>query len=170
MPTTIRVMQAVLLVGLTASCSSSPSAHLEANKDLVRRFTATINAADWDALDTLLTEDFHRHSQATPGVQVISRADFKKLQESFLATMPDQHITIEMLVAEGDKVVAYATYAGTMTGPMGEFQPTGRRAESRFLSIFRMEDGRIAELWVEWDNLAILSQLGLFPPPPAADD
>jgi len=165
-----RLTAAALLAVATSSCAPSPSARLEANKDLVHRFTAALNAADWNALDSLLTDDFRRHSQATPGVQVTSRADFKQLQEAFLATMPDQHVTIDMLVAEGDKVAAYATYAGTMTGPMGDFQPTGKRAESKFLSIFRIENGQIAELWVEWDNLALLSQLGLFPPPVAATD
>jgi hypothetical protein len=34
------------------------------------------------------------------------------------------------------------------------------------MSIFRIEAGQIAELWVEWDNVAMLKQLGLFPPPP----
>jgi len=48
---------------------------------------------------------------------------------------------------------------------MGNFPPTGKSVESKFLTIFRIEDGRIAEIWVEWDNLAMLTQLGLFPPP-----
>ena len=47
---------------------------------------------------------------------------------------------------------------------MGNFPPTGKSMESKFLSISRIEEGWIAELWVEWDNLAILTQLGLFPP------
>ena len=163
-------MLPLILAMAVASCGPSPTAQLEVNKDLVRRFAAAINAADWDALDSLVTEDFRRHSQATPDVQVRSRAEFRELQESYVASMPDQHITIEMLLAEGDKVAAYATYAGTLTGPMGDFPPTGKSAESKFVSIFRMEDGRIAELWVEWDNLAMLTQLGLFPPPAAPSD
>jgi len=161
----IPVASAMILALAAASCAPSGTAQLEANKDLVRQFAAAINAADWDALDSLVTEDFRRHSQATPDVQVNSRAEFRQLQESFLASMPDQHITIDMLVAEDDKVAAYATYAGTLTGPMGAFPPTGKLAESKFISIFRIENGRIAELWVEWDNLAMLAQLGLFPPP-----
>jgi steroid delta-isomerase-like uncharacterized protein len=147
------------------ACAPSPSEQLEANKNLVRRFTTAINAADWNVLDELLTEDFRRHSQATPGMEVDSREEFKQLQESFLASMPDQEITVEMLVAEGDKVAAYATYSGTQTGPMGELPATGNYAAIKFLSIFRIEENRIAELWVEWDNLAMLNQLGLFPPP-----
>lgn len=145
-------------------CGPSTSKQLESNKNLIHHFTASINAADWDAFDELLTENFSRHCQATPNVQVNSREEFKKLQESFLVSMPDQRITIEMIIAEGDKVGVYATYSGTLTGPMGEFPPTGKSVESKFISIFRIEEGRIAELWVEWDNLAMLTQLGLFPP------
>jgi predicted ester cyclase len=62
-------------------------------------------------------------------------------------------------------VAAYATYSGTMTGPLGDLPATGKSMESKFMTIFRIEDGRIAELWVEWDNLSMLTQLGLFPPP-----
>ncbi len=162
-PRTLAV--SVILATVMTGCAPSPTAQLEANKELVRRFGDAANAADWDALDELLTEDFRRHSQATAGVQVNSREEFKQLQESFLASMPDQHVTIEMVIAEGDKVAIYATYTGTQTGPMGEFPATGRPVESKFLGIFRIEEGRIAELWVEWDNLAMLTQLGLFPPP-----
>jgi steroid delta-isomerase-like uncharacterized protein len=157
------------LAAVLAGCGTSTTAQLEANKDVVRRFTEALNAADWDALDEVVTEDFRRHSQATADVQVNSREEFKQLQESFLASFPDQSVTSEMLIAEGDKVAGYATYAGTHTGPMGEFPPTGKRAESKFLAIFRLEDGKIAELWVEWDNLAFLTQLGLFPPTPAGE-
>ena len=157
------VMIAQLVVVLLG-CDNS-SERLEANKKLIHRFVKATNVADWNAFDELLTPDFRRHCQATPNVKVNSREEFKKLQESFLESMPDQKITIEMLIAEGDKVAAYATYTGTLTGPMGEFPATGKSVESKFMTIFRIEVGQIAELWVEWDNLAMLTQLGLFPPP-----
>jgi steroid delta-isomerase-like uncharacterized protein len=160
----------LFLAALLVSCGPSASDQVNVNKNLIHRFTTATNAADWDAFDELLTDDFTRHCQATPNVQVTSREAFKKLQQSFLTSMPDQKITLEMLIAEGDKVAAYATYSGTLIGPMGEFQPTGKSAESKFISIFRIEAGRIAELWVEWDNLTMLTQLGLFPPGGPATD
>jgi steroid delta-isomerase-like uncharacterized protein len=160
-----RLTIALILVALVAGCGPSSTARLEENKDLVRRFTAAINEANWDAFDELLTEDFRRHSQATAGVRVNSREEFKQLQDSFFATMPDQHLHIEILIAEGDKVGSLGTYSGTQTGPMGDFPVTGKSMEIDFLSVFRIEEGRIAELWVEWDNLAMLAQLGLYPPP-----
>lgn len=138
---------------------------LEANKALVHAFNDTCNAQDFDALDTLLTEDFVRHSSATPGVMVTSREAMKAFQAANVVTFPDQDITIEMMVAEGDLVAVYAMLRGTMEGPMGDIPPTGGKIEAPFLGIFRIEDGLIAELWVEWDNIYFLSQLGLFPPP-----
>lgn len=155
-----------ILAVVTVGCAPLPTAQLEANKDLVRRFTEALNAADWDALDELVTEDFSRHSQATAGPQVNSREEFIQLQESFLVSVPDQRVTIQKLIAEGDEVAALATYAGTQTGPMADFPITGKSFESTFLAFFRVDAGRVAELWVEWDNVAMLTQLGLFPPPP----
>jgi steroid delta-isomerase-like uncharacterized protein len=153
------------LLAVATGCAPPTDARLDANKELVRRFAAVSNAADWSGLEQLLTPDFTRHSQATPGAEVTSPAQFIELQKGFLATAPDQHVTLDLLVAEGDHVAALATYAGTQTGPLDGFPITGRPFELHFLSIFRIQDGRIAELWVEWDNVALLTQLGLFPPP-----
>ncbi len=161
-----RTLTLSCLLAIAAGCAPSPSAQLEANKDLVQRFTEAVNSANWDALDDIVTEDFTRHSEATAGPQVTSREEFVQLQESFLVSVPDQRVTIKKLIAEGDEVAGLATYSGTHTGPMGEFPATGKTFESTFLAIFRIEAGRIAELWVEWDNVAMLTQLGLFPPPP----
>ena len=151
---------------LAAGCAPSPGAQLEANKDLIRQFTEVSNAADWESLAGIVAEDFVRHSAATAGTPVTSREQFVQLQESFLMSFPDQRVTIQQLVAEGDRVALLATYTGTHTGPMGDIPATGLPVEGPFLAIFRIEEGLISELWVEWDNLLMLNQLGLFPPPP----
>lgn len=150
---------------LAVGCTPAPNVQLEANKELVEQFTDAANAADWDALATIVSDDFTRHSAATAGAPVTSREEFIQLQESFLVSFPDQRVTLQDLVAEGDRVAVRATYSGTQTGPMGDLPATGKAVEGPFLAIFRIESGKIAELWVEWDNLAMLKQLGLFPPP-----
>jgi steroid delta-isomerase-like uncharacterized protein len=155
-----------LLAAAAVACAPSATAQLEANKDLVRQFTEATNATDWDALEEIVSEDFARHSEATAGPPAKSRDEFIQLQKSFLVSFPDQRVTIKKLVAEGDYVAGLAVYSATNAGPMGEQPATGKSVESTFLALFRIEDGRIAELWVEWDNVAMLAQLGLFPPPP----
>ena len=156
---------AVVLTVAALGCSNRPCPELEANKALVERFGELINNADWDGLAETMVEDFVRHSDATAGPPITSRDAFIELQKAFLASMPDQRITLKKVIAEGEYVAALATYSGTQTGPMGDFPITGNFAEVDYISMFRIEDGKVAELWVEWDNLAIFTQLGLFPPP-----
>ena len=160
------IVPAVTLLLMAVGCATSPSGELTANKDLVREFTEAVNAADWDRLAEIVAEDFTRHSAATTGPPVTSRDEFIQLQKEFLSSFPDQHVTLRQLVAEGDLVAGLATYSGTQTGPMGDFPATGKAVQAPFLAMFRIEWGRIAELWLEWDNVAMLTQLGLFPPSP----
>lgn len=156
----------LLLVAPATACGPSPREQLEVNKDLVRQFAATIDAEEWDALDALVTEGIRRHSRATTASpEISSRAEFKQHEQARHATWSDGRVTYDMMVAEGDMVAAYATFTGTNNGPLGEFPATGRSVEAKFLAMFRIEEDRIAEIWVEWDNIATLTQLGLFPPP-----
>jgi len=152
----------IVLAMIMLACVSTGEDQINANKELIREFARAINNSDWDAFDLLLTDEFNRHSQTSP-VEINSREAFVGLQEAFFKSCPDQKITLHMLIAEGDKVAAYATYSGTQTGQLGDLPPTGKSMESMFMTIFRIEDGRIAEIWVEWDNLTMLKQLGHFP-------
>jgi len=153
----------LLTMAMLAACTGSARQE-EANKELVRAFAAALNAADWEALDGIVAEDLVRHSEATGGPPVTSRADFVRLQQRFRESFPDQQVTLESLIAEEDRVAALARYRGTNTGPLAGAAPTGRPVSASFLSIFRIEEDRIAEMWVEWDNLALYSQLGRSPP------
>ncbi len=137
----------------------------EANKEIVRSFADAGNRNDLEAFDTLLAPDFVRHCQATPEVTVTTCEDFKQFYRDTARTFPDQQLILHVLVAEGDRVAFWGTFTGTQEGQMGPFPPTGRRLESEIGGMFRIEAGRIAELWVTWDNLSGLVQLGLFPPP-----
>jgi steroid delta-isomerase-like uncharacterized protein len=135
------------------------------NKSLVRAFAEAGNQNDPEGFDSLLATDFVRHCEATPEVIVTTCEEFKQFYRATASTFPDQRLTLDTLVAEGDRVAFWGTFSGTHRGPMGPFPPTGKRMESDCAGIFRIEGGRIAELWVTWDNLAGLIQLGLFLPP-----
>jgi len=149
---------------LVLCCHMVLAGQLEANKQLVRDFNDLTNAADWEGLAKIVAPDFRRHSAATMGPPVTSRDQFIELQKGFLTTFADQKVEFQQIIAEGDLVAVLATYSATQTGPMGDFPATGKRVTAPILALFRIEAGQIAELWVEWDNLGMLVQLGLFPP------
>ncbi|UCC81879.1 MAG: ester cyclase [Gemmatimonadota bacterium] len=147
-----------------SGCVPASDAQLEANKEVVRRFAEAQNNGDIESLNEVLAPDVVRHCQATPDVEIRSREDFVRFFEASSAVFSNARVTIDIMVAEGDMVATYGSFTGTQDGRLGLFPPTGKGVDSKFLSIARLEAGKIAELWVEWDNLGILTQLGHFPP------
>jgi predicted ester cyclase len=57
----------------------------------------------------------------------------------------------------------FATYEGTHLGQFGQLAPTGKHAKFSFAGVFRVEDDKLAEFWITWDQMTILGQLGLLP-------
>lgn len=157
------VTSALVLLG-AGSNEGASSGDLEANKALVREFNDLVNSQDWAGLESVVASDFKRHSAATQGPPIRSLADFVALQKNFLQSFPDQHVELQQVFGEGDRVAVLGTYNATHTGPLGDVPPTGKSLSSPFLGIFRIEGGKIAELWIEWDNLALMAQLGFAPP------
>ena len=158
----------VMLLGISAAvwlagCTPPPDPMLEANKELFRQYVEAYNANDMDRFDELMTTDFARHSDAVPAVN--SLEEFKaELAQGFEA-FPDGRMEAHILVAEGDKVAGYMTFVGTQQGAWGPLPATGAQADLKFVYLFRVEGGKLAEMWVEFDNIAFLTQLGHFPPP-----
>jgi steroid delta-isomerase-like uncharacterized protein len=135
------------------------------NVQLVENMIDAINTRDLDALDSLMSEDVVRHSAATPGVVVTNLGEFKDFLKTDFAAVPDSVQEVDIIFASDDYVAVRARYMGTQLGPFGPFPPSGRQLKLDFMGILRIDDGKIAEIWVEWDNLSALSQLGYFPPP-----
>ena len=151
-----------LTIGVTVSCAPADSS---ANEDIVLRMIEAVNTRDFDALDDVVSPTVRRYSGATPEVQVTSLDDFKAFLHADLAAVPDAMQEVNLIFSSGDMVAVHEIYRGTQTGQMGPFPPSGRSLELPFIGLLRVEDGKVAEIWVEWDNLNALAQLGHFPPP-----
>ena len=162
------VLGAVLAVAAAGvvACSPPPDPG-EASMETVTRMIEAVNDRDFDALDDVIAANVRRHSGATPGVVVESLDDFKAFLRTDIAASPDSRQEVNFMFADGEWVAVHATYTGTQDGTMGPFPPSGKRMELPFIGILRLENGKIAEIWVEWDNMSALTQLGHFPPPGA---
>jgi predicted ester cyclase len=151
----------VLLIAISLPCIADESSNVE----VVKAMTEAINDRNLDSLDAFVSPNLVRHSAATPGLNVTSLDEFRAFLETDIATIPDSVQTIDIIFGSGDFVAVRARYIGTQTGPMGAFPASGKKMELPYMGILRFEDGLIAEIWVEWDNLSALTQLGHFPPP-----
>ena len=82
---------------------------------------------------------------------------FGRLYRAF----PDLHITIEDLIADGDKVVEKDTVTGTHLGEFNGLPPTGKSVAYTEIFIMRFVNGRIAEIWGVVDVFSQMKQLGM---------
>lgn len=144
----------------------------EENKEIVRRVVEEgLNTGDLDAFRDALVADYARHSQATTAMpEIRGREAMLDFVKEHLAAFPDWHERIDLMIAEGDKVAYITTATGTNTGAMAGAPPTGRTVEVVNYIVHRIENEKIAETWVGWDNLVVLMQLGLFPGPTAGSE
>jgi steroid delta-isomerase-like uncharacterized protein len=131
------------------------------NKALVRRFFELgPTSGDLMAADELLADDFILHVPlpCSPGVQgmneVISacRAAFEHLD-----------VTVEDMVAQGDRVAARFIARGIHKGDFMGQPASGRSITMTGIEIFRIENDKIAELWGEANLLGLMAQLGILP-------
>jgi steroid delta-isomerase-like uncharacterized protein len=79
------------------------------------------------------------------------------------SAFPDLRVTIEDLLAAGDRVARRFTLRGTHRGPFMGFAATGQAVSAPGLAIDRLADGKLAESWVCVDALGLLRQLGAVP-------
>lgn len=135
----------------------------EQHKALVRRFTEVVNTGDVDALDEVVVRDLVDHA-AFPG-QPSGLEGYKQSLALGRRAFPDGRITIEDMIAEGDKVVTRYTSRGTHRGEFLGMLPTGKVVAFTGVVIHRIAGGKIAEEWGNWDQLGLMQQLGAAPVP-----
>ena len=80
---------------------------------------------------------------------------------------PDAHVEVAETVEEGDLVSFRLTGTGTHRGPFLGIEPTGKAVRIRGIHHVRLRDGRIVEHWQGPDILAMLLDMGHFPPTPS---
>ena len=137
------------------------SSELEKNKAVVQRYVDEIqHAHSLDALESIFAENFIDHMASSGGLFVGGMDGLKRGYAAFLNAFPDLQVTVEEMIAEGDKVVAFKTLTGTHRGTHLGVPPTGKRVTYQIISIYRIEDGKIAAYWGLQDELSLKRQLG----------
>lgn len=136
----------------------------EANKTIVvQLYEEIFNKGDLDLADKLIASNAVNHDpQLPPGVPSGPQG-LKAVVTMLHSAFPDDHHTIEDLVAEGDKVVVRLTHSGTHQGTFLGLPPTGKHIANTSIHIFRIASGQLVEVWANRDDLGLLQQLGAIP-------
>jgi steroid delta-isomerase-like uncharacterized protein len=135
----------------------------EHNKDIFRRIVAASNSGDMaqlrDVMYELVADDFVGHAPGEP--DFLGPEGYLDFLMDFSSVVPDLQVDMLDLIAEDDLVVAQLLFRGTHAGELMGVPPTGREVSVPEVAICHMRDGELAELFVYWDNLEILRQLGV---------
>ena len=140
----------------TATC---PTTTENENVAIARVFHEdAINQRNVAALQDILHPEVVHHA-AGGYPDFMSADDVAAMMAEFPAAFSDLRIEIDFMVAEDELVVERYTANGTQDGPLQDLPPSGRQATWTGINIFRIECGRIAEIWSEVDALSRREQL-----------
>jgi predicted ester cyclase len=165
------VVVSLLVIGTIASmvrstmaqeatmAASPPAGCLTTTEDenaaIARRWHEdAINNHDLTVLDEILTPDAALDSATVP-----DNPGPREVLGILLTGFPDVQHTIEAVITEGDLVVIRYRAAGTHEGEFQGSAPTGKSVTWTGINIYRLECGRIAEVWSEVDALGRIAQL-----------
>jgi len=133
----------------------------EENKALVRRwYEEVLNGPNLAVADEIVAADLVFNGQP------IGRAGITQAAAWVRSIFPDLHVTVEDVVAEGDRIVTRFTARATHRGEFMGIPPTGKTVTLAGVHVDRVRDGRIAERWETVDLLALLRELGATIAPP----
>jgi steroid delta-isomerase-like uncharacterized protein len=138
----------------------------KANTEVVLRFIQAVNDWDWDTVTEVI--DPANYVENNPAWGAIGFEQMRQTYEMVRASLPDLRFTSDMdlIVAEGDKVVVRGTVSGTHTGAdLFGVPASGKRLEWTGTDVSRVVDGKIVERWLNADIMGLMQQLGLAPGP-----
>ena len=155
---------AAIIVGAMAFVLACGGSVEDTNRAVVINFVDEFkNRANHNIVDELLTTDFVHHfkdPRLPPG-----RDAMKFLGQSVVGGFPDVQVTVDDLFADGDFVIERTTARATHTGEFFGVPATGAPVVWTEIHIYRLRDGKVAELWSEVDFISLMTQIGAMPGP-----
>jgi steroid delta-isomerase-like uncharacterized protein len=133
-------------------------------REISDRYTELINAHDAEGIAALFAED---------GLFTEPTGDFKGRDaivgywRAMFGAFPDLQGRDDLKAEAGDSAFNEWTAGGTNSGPLetpeGTIPATGKRVTFRGCDIVAVKDGRIYEQRAYYDQLSLMTQLGLVP-------
>jgi len=137
----------------------------EVNKQVAQQIYDVWDGDDEGVLDELIAEDVILHRPHYMGGTAHGLEAYKNNLFMVRAAIPDLFFKAHKVLAEGDKVVAYASFGGTHEGELAGIEPTRNSVEVDDFVLYRFEDGKVAEVITRPDFFSLFMQLDIVEPP-----
>ena len=131
----------------------------ELNKTIIQSYwDGKWNERRLEILDELQTPNivYHGPSHTMNGIE-----EYKQVYASLLSATQDSRIVVEELIAEENLVLSRTKIAFKQTGVLMGVPPTGNEISFDIFTVFRIDNGKIAEEWEMNDRLELMQQLGM---------
>jgi predicted ester cyclase len=136
----------------------SDSRTMAANMAITGRFTEQFkNRHIVDSVDELFSPRASLHLPL--GEQAVGPDGQKDIGRAIFFAFPDVHVTIDNVMADGNFVAERHTARGTHNGEFMGIPATGKKIHWTENHLYRLEDGRIHEVWSEWSYQNLMDQL-----------
>jgi len=137
----------------------------EANKAVVLGYMDKIwNERRLDLFDKYIAEEVVLHSPLGD----LDREAMKNTAAMLQKSMPDVTVSIEDVIAEGDRVVLRQVISATHQGEFLGIPASGNQVTVMAFYIFRVDGSKVVEIWGMSDNLGMMQQMGAIPMPAEA--
>jgi steroid delta-isomerase-like uncharacterized protein len=154
-----RAFGVVILAGALGAALACRETERDREAIARRVFDEIFNRGRFEVAEQIYAKDFVNHGVSRD----VGLKEDQDAARGWKAAFPDLRMTVQMVVAEGDLVAVLWRGEGTNTGEGNGLPATGKRLSGRGITIWRIQGGRIREEWSEFDQLRIMTQLGLLP-------
>lgn len=139
-------------------------------REVGRRFIEAFNAHDQQRIRELNADEAVFEA---PGEIKIEGGDAAtEYAMGWVRAFPDARITVHNELVAGDWVVQEFTFTGThqetLVSPAGEIPATHKSLNGRGVQIFRIEGETVVDTRLYFDQVQVMTQLGLMPEPATA--
>jgi len=137
----------------------------ELKRNLRRGFEEGMNGRNFAVFDEFLAPNYVNHTLPAP---MPGPEGMKAVVGMFLAAFPDFHVVVEDVLCDGNLLCTRGYFTGTHNGDFQGIPPPGKSFKAGYIDVWRAENGKFAENWVQLDMLSLMQQLGVIPAPQAA--
>lgn len=134
-------------------------------RELLVQFTEAFNAHDEEAIRSFYADN--SVLEAPGDVRLEGPDQIVQFAMGWLNAFPDATVTVHNEVVAGEWVAHQFTFSGThketLMSPAGEIPATNRSVEGRGAELFRVQGGKVVEDHLYFDQVQLLTQLGLMP-------